>query len=331
MSILSRRSFMSGAAGAAAIAAGLSFKGSAAQESQGTTAELAVSIGSAANAFLTTLSDAEIATATYAFDDPERLFWHWTSTTGVPRKGLRIGEMSEPVRDSALALLASSVSDTGYEKSLNIMSLQEELGRDPGEFYVTVFGDPGGTNTWGWRFEGHHLSLHLTIDGENVSAYPFFLGAWPTEASTGLKAMDREEAAGRELTLSLDPERQAAAIFETEALGVHVTQNAVSVDPLDPVGIPASEFNEVQRNLLDEIISIYLGALPGAISQPALAEVSNAAINFGWSGSLETRERHYYRIQGPSFLLEFDNSRNGATHIHSVWRDFSRDFGGFRS
>jgi len=333
MSSLSRRTFISGAAGAGALAAGLSLERSVAQESPTAAGELAASIGAAAGDFLTALSDTEIATATYAFDDPERLFWHWTSTTGVPRKGLRISDMSEPVRDSALALLASSVSDAGYEKSLNIMSLQEELGRDPGEFYVTVFGGPGDPQPWGWRLEGHHLSLHLTVDGETVTAYPFFLGAWPTEASSGLRAMDREEAAGRELTLSLDPERQAVAIFEPEALGTHVTQNAASVDPLEPAGIQASELNEDQRNLLNEILSTYLSTLPDALSGPALAEITDtglAEITFGWSGSLEPLQRHYYRIQGPAFLLEFDNSRNGATHIHSVWRDFSRDFGGYR-
>lgn len=332
MTFLSRRSFIRGA-GAGALAAGLSLDRADAQEPPAGTAELAASVEQAATDFLTSLSDAEVAVATYSFDEPERLFWHWTSTTGVPRKGLRIGEMSEPVRDSALALLGSSVSETGYQKSLNIMSLQEELGRDPGEFYTTVFGTPGGPEPWGWRFEGHHLSLHLTIDGETVTAYPFFLGAWPTEASNGLRAMDREEAAGRELVLSLDPERQTAAIFEQEALGIHVTQNAASVDPLETAGLPASEFGDMQRSLLDEILTTYLGTLPDALSAPALAEIAGAglaSIHFGWSGSLEPLQRHYYRLQGPAFLLEFDNSRNGATHIHSVWRNFANDFGGYR-
>ncbi len=146
--------------------------------------------------------------------------------------------------------------------------------------------------------------------------------------------MDREESAGRELVTSLDPGRQAVAIFEVEALGVHVTQNAASVNPLETAGLPASELNDAQRGLLDEIISSYLGTLPGVLSTPALDEISGAglaSILFGWSGSLESLQRHYYRIQGPTFLLEFDNSRNGAAHIHGVWRDFANDFGGYRS
>jgi hypothetical protein len=330
MSTLSRRSLIGATAASVGGIAGLQITRTQAQQPQ-TGAELASAIGSAASDFLTSLTDAEVAIASYAFDDPERHFWHWTSTTGVPRKGLRIGDMSDGVRKAALALLAASVSETGYQKSLNIMSLQEDLGRDPGEFYVTVFGGPGDPEPWGWRFEGHHLSLHLTIDGETVTAYPFFLGAWPTVSNSGMRAMDREEAAARELVLSLDPERQAVAIFEPEALGTHVTQNAPSVEPLELVGLPASEFGDTQRGLLDEILTTYLGTLPEALSAPALAEIADAglaAITFGWSGSLEPLQRHYYRVQGPTFLLEFDNSRNGATHIHSVWRNFAKDFGG---
>jgi uncharacterized protein DUF3500 len=330
MSTFSRRTLIAGGAASLVTAPLPSVQ---AQTDSASVAELADAIGTSASAFLNALSDAETGIATYAFDDPERLFWHWTSTTGVARKGLRIGDMNEPTRESALALLRSSVSEAGYEKSLNIMALQEDLGRDPGEFYVTVFGSPGDSEPWGWRFEGHHLSLHLTVDGEQVVGYPFFLGAWPTEAASGLRAMDREEAAGRELTLSLVPERQAVAIFEAEALGTHVTQNAASVEPLEPVGIQVSEFNEGQHALFEEIIQTYLGTLPEALAAPALAEIAEAgtaAITFGWPGSLEPLQRHYYRIQGPSFLLEFDNSRNGATHIHSVWRNFANDFGGYR-
>ncbi len=333
MNTVNRRSILTGSLAVASLAATSRLRSTLAQDSQTDGAGLGGQIGETATAFLVVLSDANLQTATYSFDDPERTFWHWTATTSVPRQGLRFGDMTESQQTAALTLLRSSLSEDGYEKSLNIMALQSELGRDPEEFYVTVFGNPAEDSLWGWRFEGHHLSLHLTIEGDQVTPYPFFLGAWPTEASTGLRAMDREEAAARELTTSLDPERRAAAIFEPDALGTHITQNAVSVEPLDSVGISASEFTTAQRAMLDEVLDTYLGVLPENLAIQARDQISAAglaSVMFGWSGSLSPLERHYYRIQSPTFLLEFDNSRNGATHIHSVWRDFSRDFGGYR-
>ncbi|CAN5647002.1 DUF3500 domain-containing protein [soil metagenome] len=333
MKVVTRRSMLTGSVAAASLAATSRILSTRAQDTESESLSLAWTIGETATAFLVGLSDAELQTANYAFDDPNRTFWHWTATTSVPRQGLRFGDMSESQQTAALTLLRSSVSKAGYEKSLNIMALQSELGRDPEEFYVTLFGNPAEDNLWGWRFEGHHLSLHLTIEGDQVTPYPFFLGAWPTEASTGLRTMDREEAAARELITALDSERKSAAIFEPDALGTHITQNAVSVEPLDSVGISASEFTTRQRELLDEILATYLGILPENLATQARDEISAAGlatIMFAWSGSLLPLERHYYRIQAPTFLLEFDNSRNGAPHIHSVWRDFGRDFGGHR-
>jgi hypothetical protein len=294
-------------------------------------ATLPASIASAATAFLGALNAEEQSRATYAFTDPERQRWHWTTPDRVPRNGLPLSEMEEEPRTRALDLLRASLSEAGVKKALDIMALQRDLGADPEHYYVTIFGEPGGVAAWGWRFEGHHLSHHFTVSGDRVVATPFFLGAWPTVAESGLRAMEREEDAARELVRSLDGSRRDAAVFQTASLTDHVTQNKARVSPLVPVGIEAAEFDADQQALLREIIDTYLGVLPPDVGPAIVTRLEVAGIDtvhFGWSGSSEPIEPHYYRVQGPTFLLEFDNSRNGGTHIHSVWRDFEEDFGG---
>jgi Protein of unknown function (DUF3500) len=291
---------------------------------------LAAEIGQAATQFLASLDDATRPKATYAFDDAERQRWHWTTPAGFPRNGLPLSEMNPDQRGVALDLLRASVSPTGYQKALDIMALQNELGNNPDLYYVTLFGAPGGSAPWGWRFEGHHLSRHFTLVGEQVSMTPFFLGAWPTATNAGLRAMDREEQAARELVLSLEGTNRETAIFQPRTLTRHVTQNQPFVSPLDPVGLAVGELSDDRKALVLEIIQTYLGALSPAIATPLFERLSAAGIEnvrFGWAGSMEPRRPHYYRLQGPTFLLEFDNSRNSGTHIHSVWRDFAEDFG----
>jgi hypothetical protein len=294
------------------------------------TSALASATAGATTQFLASLDEGARTKATYTFDDSERQRWHWTTPSGFPRNGLPLREMNPDQRGLALALLRASVSEAGYQKALDIMSLQNELGNDPELYYVTVFGTPGSTDPWGWRFEGHHLSRHFTIVGEQVAATPFFNGSWPTSTDAGLRAMAREEDAARELVTSLDEGRRAVALFQARTLTSHVTQNQPYVKPLDPVGIALGDIADGQRALALEIINTYLGVLPESIATPSFERITAAGIEnvrFGWAGSLEPRRPQYYRLQGPTFLLEFDNSRNGGTHIHSVWRDFDSDFG----
>jgi hypothetical protein len=294
------------------------------------TSVLASNIAGAATQFLASLDEGARTKATYAFDDSERQRWHWTTPSGFPRNGLPLREMNPDQRGLALALLRASVSEAGYQKSLDIMSLQNELGNDPELYFVTVFGSPGATDPWGWRFEGHHLSRHLTIVGDQVAATPFFNGSWPTTADSGLRAMAREEDAARELVQSLDERVRGIAIFQSRTLTNHVTQNQPYVSPLEPVGLPLGELSADQQKLVLEIVQTYLGGLHDSIGTPSYERIQSAGlenIRFGWAGSLEPRRPQYYRLQGPTFLMEFDNSRNGGTHVHSVWRDFERDFG----
>jgi uncharacterized protein DUF3500 len=293
-------------------------------------AALASAMAQAATQYLGSLDDAGRSKTSYAFGDSERQRWHWTTPRGFPRNGLPLNEMNQDQRALALALLRTSVSEAGYQKALDIMSLQRDLGNDPELYYVTVFGTPGGAEPWGWRFEGHHLSRNFTVVGQQIAQTPFFLGSWPTVASGGLRAMAREEDAARELVRSLEGPSREVAIFQARTLTNHVTQNQPWVTPLDPVGISAGDLSADQQALVLEIIQTYLGVQPPNIATPMFEGIRSAGIEnsrFGWAGSVEPRRPHYYRLQGPTFLLEFDNSRNGGTHIHSVWRDFTGDFG----
>ena len=290
---------------------------------------LAQDIASHATRYLDSLDSSQRTKSTYAFNDPELTRWHWTTPQNVPRNGLPLREMATGQRDAAFALLQTSQSAYGLQKSLDIISLQKDLGNDPELYYVTVFGTPG-VEPWGWRWEGHHLSRRFNVINGKLSVTPFFLGSWPTVNNNGLKAMEREEWAARELVTSLDGNQRASAIFQQDTLGGHVTQNQAYVTPLDTVGIPASRLNANQQALITEIIHKYLDTLPDLIAASHLDRLQAAGfenVTFAWAGSLEAQRPHYYRLQGPTFLLEHDNSRNRGTHIHSVWRDFAEDFG----
>jgi hypothetical protein len=302
-------------------------------------------VEAAASALLASLSPAQRARATFPFGGAERTRWHWTVPASVPRNGLPLGEMSARQRRLALALLRASTSPAGYRKALDIMALQGVLRRmdtgledpfDPDLYFVSVFGKPG-ARAWGWRLEGHHLSRNFTVVGDTVVTEPFFLGAWPTRAGSafrtivqGERAMRREEDAAREIVLSVQGRLRRQVVFSSESLTDHVTQNAVRVKPLERVGLLTRDLPSGAQKRVLEIVETYLANHPPAMAREALTRIRRAGIartRFGWAGSIRPGLPHYYRLQGPTFLLEFDNSRNSGTHIHSVWRDFERDFG----
>jgi hypothetical protein len=287
------------------------------------------SIADQARRYLDSLDEAQRTKTSYALADPELTRWHWTTPGNFPRNGLPLREMGTSQRDAALALLQTSLSGYGMQKSLDIISLQNDLGNDPELYYVTVFGSPG-VEPWGWRWEGHHLSRRFNVINGKLSVTPFFLGAWPTVNNAGLKAMEREEWAARDLVTSLDDGQRAAAIFDQNAPGRHFTQNDAYVAPLQNMGILVSNLDPNRQALIMEIVHKYLDTLPDLIAASHLDRLQAAGfenIAFAWAGSLEAQRPHYYRLQGPTFLMEHDNSRNRGTHIHSVWRDFAEDFG----
>ena len=217
-----------------------------------------------------------------------------------------------------------------------LRTIEPDSDWDPDLYYVSIFGTPGDA-AWGWRFEGHHFSRHVTIVGSTVVAEPFFLGTWPTRTgmayrsvAKGFRTMPREEDAAREIVRSLGPRLRRKAVYSSEPPEDHATMYDVRVTPLAPVGVLMRELPSAAQNRVLEIVRTYLANHPLAVARDAQARIDRAGrgrIRFGWAGSMRPGELHYYRLQGPTFLLEFNNTRNDATHIHSVWRDFKRDFG----
>lgn len=294
----------------------------------------------AAEAFIATLSADQGAAARYSFGDSERLNWHF-----IPRRrqGLSLRDMDEVQRELLWALLRTGLSSQGMGKVDDIISLElvlRELGgnpavRDPELYVVSIFGDPLGNDPWGWRFEGHHLSLNYTvIDGAPVAWAPAFMGANPAEvrvgSRTGLRALAAEEDLARSLVRSLDDDQRRQALVDVVAPSDILTMNALEVDPLEPAGIFISDLRPQQAEQLLRLLDEYMGRMSDDLAASRRARIEAADLSriaFAWAGSLDVGQPHYYRIQGPSFLIEYDNTQNNVNHIHSVWRDFDGDFG----
>jgi len=311
-------------------------------------------MAAAATKFLESLTPEQRQQATFAFDGDERTHWHFLPTELFPRHGLTIKQMNQSQRRLAHQLLQAGLSQRGYMTATQIMELEAVLGaleaaeraaaasppgnplvRDPERYFFSIFGAPSTHNTWGWRVEGHHVSLHFTIvNGTLVAGSPSFFGSNPAEVREGRKKGTRilglEEDAARALIESLDASQRDKAIINTTAPNDIVTGASVRIDPLSPAGIPASALSAGQRTLLKKLIDVYAGLMADDIAADRLNRIEKAGWNrvaFAWAGPLERGQKHYYRVQGPTFLIEYDNTQNDANHIHSVWRDFSGDFG----
>jgi hypothetical protein len=209
------------------------------------------------------------------------------------------------------------------------------LVRDPERYFFSIFGTPSAKDTWGWRVEGHHVSLHFTVvNGSMVASSPSFFGSNPAEvregAKKGLRILGAEEDAARALLNALDESQRAKAIIDATAPNDMVTMANVDIKPLDPTGIMASALTPPQRELLTRLIDVYTGFMAADIAADREAKIKKAGVDkigFAWAGEIEKGKKHYYRVQGPTFLIEYDNTQNDGNHIHSVWRDFNGDFG----
>jgi hypothetical protein len=298
-------------------------------------------MAAAAEVFLASLAPAQRQKAQFDFADRERLNWHYIPRS---REGLPLKAMDDNQRRLARLLLEAGLSDRGYWKAATIMALEKVLGeienggwhdRDPEKYYFSIFGRPSATGTWAWRVEGHHLSLNITVvEGRLLADAPRFLGANPAEVHhgplAGTRVLQKEEDLARALVRSLDDGQRAQAVFNARAYSDIVTGSSAAVDPLAPEGIPAAKLTPSQQDGLYELIEVYAAAMPDEIARQRMARVEKAPaekLYFGWAGSLNPGKPHYYRIQGPDFLIEYDNVQNGANHIHTVWRDFDGDFG----
>lgn len=308
----------------------------------------AVAMERAANRFLEGLTSEQRQRAALPYDEEERTRFHYIPTEQFPRKGVPIKEMTEPQRKLAHDFLKTGLSQRGYVTATAIMQLEAVLSdiensggrkgrfvRDPEVYFFTVFGTPAAKGTWGWRVEGHHISLHFDVsNGTAVASSPTFFGSNPAEVregpKKGLRLLADEEDSARALLASLNESQRKTAIMADVAPNEIVTTNSPKADPLAPAGLLASEMNEQQRGVLMQLIKVYTSKMADDLATERTARLEKAGldkIRFAWAGETERGKKHYYRIQGPTFLVEYDNSQNDGNHIHSVWRDFSGDFG----
>lgn len=306
-----------------------------------------------ATAFVATLTDEQKANTVLAFDKPERFDWHF-----IPkeyRKGLQVKEMNEAQRKAATALLQSTLSEIGYKKTTDIMQLEHILhvleherntnkfARETDRYFFTIFGTPSEKGEWGLSVEGHHLSLNFTVkEGELVSSTPTFLGANPATVmnevekgfSKGTRVLKQEEELAFALVRSLSDEQKAKAVIEAKA----PSEIRGAGDPQPPadekVGISFTELDETQQGTMKKLVGSYAENMPKEVRDARIDAIVKAGpenVRFAWAGAMEAGIGHYYRIQGPTFLIEFVNTQpdpagNIANHIHCVWRDMNGDF-----
>ena len=356
-------------------------------------------MSAAAQAWLETLDDQQRAVAVGAGPHPdaehdaERRRWFYTPTD---HGGLTLHQQRPAQQRRAMALLGTGTSRAGYVSAATVMGLENvldhtenftimfgrERGRDPGMYYLRVFGDPAGTAPWGWRFGGHHVSVsHLVVDGAVVASTPSFLGADPATSTllgSLLRPLAGPEDLARDLMRSLaapladralllpkapgdiiggnrstlsegdrvlslvdiwrapfdDPEQQAGLQKTSDAVddGANLSDDEHGVLALTtaPKGIPAAEFDAEQRELLRQLLSTYLDRVPEEISAMGRYRRDDSAldaVHFAWAGSVVPGEPHYYRLQGPRLLIEWDNTQRNVNHAHAAWRDPQADFG----
>jgi len=317
-----------------------SLHGAIAQDKAHPTAATATRMRDAAEKVLASLPEAARARVQREFSDGGRLDWHFTPRS---RNGVAFKELDAKGREAIHALLRQALSATGYRKAVNIIELEivlrelETFGlmRDPERYHLTIYGKPDRRAAWGWRFEGHHLSLNFTLAGDRMAVdTPSFFGANPAEvrkgSKKGLRVLAAEEDEARTLLALLNEDQRREAVFDTRSFGDIVTGNAAKVDPLNPVGIAASKMDQKQGAQLVKLVETYAMSFEPALAQARMARVREGGlenIRFGWAGAIGRGARHYYRIQGPLFLIEYDASQNDGNHIHTVWRDFNGDFG----
>jgi hypothetical protein len=310
-------------------------------------ARSATAMAKAANGFLNALTPDQRAKAAFAFNSDDRLRWHFIPNEMFPRKGLMLKDMTEPQRRLAHDLLRTGLSTRGYSKVTTIISLEDVLkvveaggkfARNKEEYLFSIFGTPGPKGAWGWRIEGHHISVRFTINDGSVSnqvaSSPMFLGSNPAEVREGerkgLRVLGEEEDAGRALVLSLSAEQLRSTVISATAPGDILTMNKNDIVPLPEEGILYSALQPAQQALLRQVIEAYTSVMETDVAAERMKVATSAGLDkvrFAWAGSTEKGQKHYYRIQGPTFLIEFDNTQNDGNHVHSVWRDFNGDFG----
>ncbi len=305
-----------------------------------TAASPAAEMAQVAQALVSALNSEQQGKLFFALDDKVRFDWHFIPRA---RPGVSFKSMSPAQQARADALLRAALSPEGHRTLNNIRLLDQVLWerthnpiRDSTLYYFTFFGRPSERGPWGWRVEGHHLSLNFTLQGgQVVSTTPFFFGANPAEVRDegqhhGLRTLPQEEDLGRRLLKMLTTEQRRKALINVEAPDEIVTGTDRKPDLGAPVGVAYAEMSPEQQQALRGLLEMYARRLRKELAEAELARIRAAGsekVHFAWAGGSEPGQGHYYRLHGPTFVIEYDNTQDGANHIHTVWRDFDRDFG----
>ncbi len=302
-------------------------------------------VGDAVRAWLDGLDDDQRARAMFPFDVSERFAWAYTPG---PREGLALRDMLPAQRQAAAAIVAASMSPRTAGEIAAIIALETVLGqierssgaggwlrRDPELYWFAVFGVPGSAEPWSWRVGGHHVAVHVTLaDDDVIGTTPSFLGANPAVVpggpGAGARALDGEEALGRALLRALTPAERRVAVVDDRAPADIVTgigRQAVLREV--PFGVRHADLAAPRRAALERLVRHYVERLRPDVAATTWARIAGTLgdLSFAWAGSDAPRQGHYYAIRGPSFVIEYDNTQNGANHIHSVWRDLGNDWG----
>lgn len=298
-------------------------------------------MGESAARLLTALDDTQKAQATFGFDDPERLNWHFIPR---PRKGLPLKSMTPAQRALAFGLLQTGLGGSGFLKATTIMSLEAILkdlekgsgpARDPELYFVSIFGTPSDAGKWGWRVEGHHLSLNFALEnGAIVSATPAFFGSNPGEVRQGprqgLRTLADLEDRALRLLQSLDADQKKVAITADKAPTDIRAANVAQPPTSAAEGISYAKLNADQKPMLQALVESFAADMTPEVAVAWLDEIKKAGadnVHFSWTGAADRNTGHAYKVQGPTFLIEFNNTQNNANHIHAAWRNLLGDFG----
>jgi hypothetical protein len=305
----------------------------------------------AAEKFLGSLSPELKKKATFDFADAHRMKWFFTPQQDkdkkFTRKGVRLEELTAEQKAAAMALLKTGLSTKGYEQATSIVGMEALLGelegtkgamvRNTGWYFVSVFGEPSSTGKWGWRFEGHHLSVNYTLDkGDVVSATPLLFGVNPADVKTGekkgLRVTPEIEDLARALIKSFTAEEDKIA-RQPKEFG-EIKEGQPKADVGAPVGISADKLSAEQKATLAKLLQAYTDRMPedlAAIEHKRAKDTPPAKMYFAYSGSPVPGEAYTYRVYAPEFVVEFlnvqaDSAKNPANHIHSAWRRLPADF-----
>lgn len=300
-------------------------------------------IEKAARAFITVLDTAQRRQACFSWNEEERFNWHFVPRA---RKGLPLKEMTEAQRSKAYVLLKTCLSSDGYKKATAIVETEHILRalegrgaddgyRDPGKYYFSFFGEPASGKPWGWRMEGHHLSLNFSAaDRSLITGTPAFMGANPAIVpdgpQKGKQILKEESLLAFDLLKSFNSDQLSKAVIDEKAPADIITGNKRKAWRLDPPGLGYAELQPAQQQLLKKLVAVYVDRYTKLMADLLWKEITAAGwanLHFAWAGGKSWGTGHYYRIQGPTFIIEYDNTQNNANHVHTTFRDLKNDFG----